>query len=126
MATIHESGQSKWTRRCAIIGVSAFISLAVVSAAFAQSVSSGTIEGTVKDESNAVLPGVAVTVTSPALQVGQLVQVSDAAGADLFLDFSAGTFPLEAEPRGVSAPLPADPRAAGGLQPRGHLTPKLR
>jgi len=65
MATIHESGQSKWTRRCAIIGVSAFISLAVVSAAFAQSVSSGTIEGTVKDESNAVLPGVAITVTSP-------------------------------------------------------------
>src|SRR3954447_20568041 len=125
MATIHESGQRKWTRRCAIIGVSAFISLAVVSAAFAQSVSSGTIEGTVKDESNAVLPGVAITVTSPALQVGQLVQVSDAAGQYRFIDLPAGTYRLKAELRGFSAAIREDLRVTVGFNARVDLTLKL-
>src|SRR3954447_12091451 len=125
MATIHESGQRKWTRRCAIIGVSAFISLAVVSAAFAQSVSSGTIEGTVKDESNAVLPGVAITVTSPALQVGQLVQVSDAAGQYRFVDLPAGTYRLKAELSGFSAAIREDLRLTVGFNARVDLTLKL-
>ena len=66
MATIHESGQSRWTRRCVIFGVAALMSLAAVNGTLAQSVSSGTIEGTVKDESNAVLPGVTVTRHQPA------------------------------------------------------------
>src|ERR1051325_3576175 len=57
----------------------AMICIAVTSAglAFAQSVASGTIEGTAKDESGAILPGVTITLTSPQLQVGQLTQVSD-------------------------------------------------
>jgi len=125
MATIHESGQSKWRRRCAIAGVSAFMSLAVVSGAFAQSVSSGTIEGTVKDESNAVLPGVAVTVTSPALQVGQLVQVSDAAGQYRFIDLPAGTYRLKAELSGFSAAIREDLRLTVGFNARVDLTLKL-
>ena len=79
MTTIDKCGQTGWMRRWAVFAVVALVSLAGVNAAFAQSVSSGTIEGTVKDESNAVLPGVTVTVTSPSLQVGQLVQVSDSA-----------------------------------------------
>ena len=65
--------------------------------------SSGTIEGTVKDESNAVLPGVTVTVTSPSLQVGQLVQVSDSAGSYKFVDLPAGTYRLRAELTGFSS-----------------------
>src|SRR3954471_1407976 len=125
MATIHESGQSKWTRRCAIAGVSAFMSLAVVSGAFAQSVSSGTIDGTVKDESNAVLPGVAITVTSPALQVGQLVQVSDAAGQYRFIDLPAGTYRLKAELSGFSAAIREDLRRTVGFNARVDLTLKL-
>ena len=83
-------------------GVVVSMSLAGVSQAFAQSVSSGTIEGTVKDESNSVLPGVTVTVTSPQLQVGQLVQVSDAAGNYKFVDLPAGTYRLRAELTGFS------------------------
>ena len=66
MTTIRKSGKAAWARRWLIFGVAALMSMAGVNAALAQSVSSGTIEGTVKDESNAVLPGVTVTVTSPA------------------------------------------------------------
>src|SRR3954447_15498107 len=125
MATIHESGQRKWTRRCAIIGVSAFISLAVVSAAFAQSVSSATIEGIAKDESGSVLPGVTVTASSPQLQVGQLVQVSDATGAYRFVDLPAGTYSVRAELQGFSATVHDDLRLTVGFTARVDLTLKV-
>ena len=45
-------------------------------AVWAQSAGS-TIHGTVKDESGGAMPGVTVTLKSPALQVPQLVVVSD-------------------------------------------------
>jgi len=48
--------------------------------AFAQSVSSGVIEGTVKDASGGVLPGATITASSPQLQVGQVNKVSGADG----------------------------------------------
>src|SRR5882762_11721864 len=97
MTTIHESRKAVWVRQWLRFGAAAVISMAGVTPAFAQSVSSGTIEGTIKDESNAVLPGVTVTVTSPALQVGQLVQVSDSSGNYKFVDLPAGTYRLSAE-----------------------------
>ena len=37
-----------------------------------------TIHGTVRDESGAAMPGVTVTLSSPSLQVGQIVVVSEA------------------------------------------------
>src|SRR3954467_1431323 len=125
MATIHESGQNRWTRRCVIFGVAGVMSVAGATGTFAQSVSSGTIEGTVKDESNAVLPGVAVTVTSPALQVGQLVQVSDAAGRYKFVDLPAGTYRLRAELSGFSAAIREELRLTVGFDARVDFTLKL-
>src|SRR5215470_8514298 len=125
MATIHQTGQNRWTRRCVIIGVAALMSLAGVNGTFAQSVSSGTIEGTVKDESNAILPGVTVTVTSPQLQVGQLVQVSDSAGAYKFVDLPAGTYRLRAELTGFSSSIREDLRLTVGFNARIDLTLKL-
>ncbi|MCU1386290.1 MAG: hypothetical protein JWL71_4987 [Acidobacteria bacterium] len=125
MATIHESGQNRWTRRCVIFGVAALLSLTGVNGIFAQSVSSGTIDGTVKDESNAVLPGVAVTVTSPALLVGQIVQVSDLAGRYKFVDLPAGTYRLKAELSGFSAAIREDLRLTVGFNARVDLTLKL-
>ena len=98
-----KSGKAAWVRRWSMFGVVALMSMVCVDAALAQSVASGTIEGTVKDESNAVLPGVTVTVTSPQLQVGQLVQVSDAAGTYKFVDLPAGTYRLRAELTGFSS-----------------------
>src|SRR5204863_3044740 len=110
---------------CVIFGAAALMSLAGINGAFAQSVSSGTIEGTVKDESNAVLPGVAVTVTSPALLVGQLTQVSDAAGNYKFVDLPAGTYRLKAELTGFSASIREDLRLTVGFNARVDLTLKL-
>src|SRR5207237_4034837 len=113
-----------WTR-CVIFGVVAFISMGAVSLAVAQSVASGTIEGTVKDESNAVLPGVTITVTSPQLQVGQLVQVSDAAGSYKFVDLPAGTYRLKAELTGFTTSIREDLRLTVGFNARIDLTLKL-
>jgi carboxypeptidase family protein len=93
------------------------MTLAGVGQAFAQSVASGTIEGTVKDESNSVLPGVTVTLSSPQLQVGQLVQV--------FVDLPAGTYRLRAELTGFSTAVRDDLRLTVGFNARVDLTLKL-
>src|SRR6185437_10398869 len=60
MATTREFMRTSPGRHWVIVGVAAFFVLAGPLCAFAQSVASGTIEGTVKDESNAILPGVTV------------------------------------------------------------------
>src|SRR5947207_1401994 len=108
-----------------IFCVVALILMAGVDAAFAQSVSSGTIEGTVKDESNAILPGVTVTVTSPQLQVGLLTQVSDAAGNYKFVDLPAGTYRLKAELTGFSTSVRDDLRLTVGFNARVDISLKL-
>ena len=125
MTTILESGHGRRTRRWMIFGVVALMSIAGVNAAFAQSVSSGTIEGTVKDESNLVLPGVTVTLTSPQLQVGTLVQVSDSAGNYKFVDLPAGTYRVKAELPGFSTYLRDELRLTVGFNARVDLTLKV-
>src|SRR2546422_6807383 len=85
MMTIPRSRKRVSAQQRLIFGVVMFVSMAGVGAAFAQSVASGTIEGTVRDQSSSVLPGVTITASSPQLQVGQLVQVSDSAGNYKFL-----------------------------------------
>ncbi len=125
VTTIPESGKAARARQSSIFAVAAVMSLAGASAVFAQSVSSGTIEGTVKDESNAVLPGVTVTVTSPQLQVGLLVQVSDTAGSYKFVDLPAGVYRLKAELTGFSTSVREDLRLTVGFNARVDLTLKL-
>ena len=73
-----------------VLSAACFVLFASVGAAFAQSVSSASINGTVKDQSGGVLPGVTVTISSPALQVPELVQVTDPEGAYRFVDLPAG------------------------------------
>src|SRR5262245_22929934 len=113
------------SRRVSVFIIVALISILCVSSAIAQSVSSGTIEGTVKDESNSVLPGVTVTIASPQLQVGQLVQVSDAAGNYKFVDLPAGTYRLKAELTGFSVSIRDDLRLTVGFNARVDLTLKV-
>jgi hypothetical protein len=74
-----------------------------VGAALAQSVSSGTIHGTVRDQSGGVLPGVTATLKSPSLQVPELVQVTGVDGDYRFVDLPAGTYTLRFELPGFSA-----------------------
>jgi hypothetical protein len=125
MTTIHESGNAARTRHWLICGVMALFSMAAADVARAQSVSSGTIEGTVRDESNGVLPGVMITVTSPQLQVGQLVQTSDTAGTYKFVDLPAGVYRLKAELSGFSAYLREDFRLTVGFNARVDIMLKL-
>src|SRR5206468_11987522 len=125
MTTIFGSEKGTHSRLWLIFGVVAVMSMTGVSAAVAQSVSSGTIEGTVKDESNAVLPGVTVTATSPQLQVGVLTQVSDSAGNYKFVDLPAGTYRLKAEIQGFSTSVREDLRLTVGFNARVDLTLKL-
>src|SRR5436190_21601922 len=125
MATIQGSGSAVRAGKWLTIATMVWMSVAGATRASAQSVSSGTIEGTVKDESNAVLPGVTVTVTSPQLQVGQLVQVTDAAGSYKFVDLAAGTYRLKAELTGFSAAIREDLRLTVGFNARIDLTLKL-
>jgi hypothetical protein len=66
--------------------------------AFAQNVSSR-LTGTAKDAQGAVLPGVTVTATSPAL-IGSQVAVTEANGTYLFPSLPSGTYTLKFELQG--------------------------
>lgn len=63
---------------------------------------SSAIEGTVRDESGGVLPGVTLTLTSPALQVTQLVEVTDREGRYKFSELRVGVYSVKAELEGFS------------------------
>src|SRR4029078_6493859 len=125
MATIPNVGTRSRIWRRLTVGAGLVMSLGAASTAFAQSVASGTIEATVKDESGSVLPGVTVTASSPQLQVGQLVQVSDVTGAYKFVDLPAGTYRVRAELQGFSATVREDLRLTVGFTARIDLTLKV-
>lgn len=93
--------------------------------AWAQSGTSGTIGGTVHDESGGALPGVTVTLSSPALQLRQLVQVSDATGNYQFVDVPAGTYKLSFELAGFSTSIREDLRLTVGFNARVDTTLKV-
>src|SRR4029450_9091402 len=105
-------------RRLSILGAVVCLLVTSFGLASAQSVSSGTIEGTIRDESGGVLPGVTATLTSPALQVREIVQVSDAGGADRFVDLPAGTYNLKFELTGFSTLIREDLRLTIGFVAR--------
>jgi hypothetical protein len=63
----------------------------------AQSVLTGSVQGTVKDTEGAVLPGVVVTALSDVLVSGHLVAVSDERGVYRFPSLPPGAYAIEAE-----------------------------
>jgi len=74
---------------------------AVARAAAGQTTSTlGAIEGTVSDETGAALPGVTLTLTSPALQLPQLNAASDVQGRYRFGDLRIGVYKVTAELQG--------------------------
>ena len=74
----------------------AFIVLAVPSQLLAQS-ETGTITGTIADASGAMVPGVAVTLTSPALIGGPKGTVTSELGTYRFIALPPGTYDLKFE-----------------------------
>jgi carboxypeptidase family protein len=105
-------------RHLNILGVVVCLVLVSLGLASAQSVSSGTIQGTIRDQSGGVLPGVTATLTSPALQVRELVQVTGAEGEYRFVDLPAGTYLLKFELTGFSTLIREDLRLTVGFTAR--------
>jgi Carboxypeptidase regulatory-like domain len=84
----------------------------------AQAVRSGSISGTITDETGAALPGATVTLTSPALQVPQLVKISEARGDYQFVDLPAGSYRLEYELAGFAKLVQSEIRLTTGFASR--------
>ena len=76
-------------------------------------VQTGSITGTVTDTSNAVLPGVTVTLTGERLIGGDAVQVTDASGTYRFDRLSPGSYTVKFELQGFKTRHPRrHPRSA--------------
>jgi hypothetical protein len=73
--------------------------LLIASPAFAQGLQTGSLQGTVQDAGGLVLPGVTVTVTSPALQ-GTRTTVSDANGVYVLRALPPGRYNVTFELQG--------------------------
>ena len=79
----------------------AWLVLGVAALGFAQGVQTGTIRGQVKDQQGLAVPGVTVTVTSPALQ-GPRTAVTDMQGFYTFPALPAGTYKVTFELSGFA------------------------
>src|SRR5262249_9788246 len=125
MTRVRQSTTSPFRQVSVIAPVFLLVTLSASLSVSAQSVSSAGIEGIAKDESGSVLPGVTVTASSPQLQVGQLVQVTDSTGAYRFVDLPAGTYRVRAELQGFSATVHDDLRLTVGFTARIDLMLKV-
>jgi hypothetical protein len=96
-----------------------------VSPARAQSVGSGSISGRVTDETGATMPGVAVTVTSPALQLPQVLSTTTADGTYRFVDLPPGLYRIRYELSGFNAVVREDIRLNVGFAARIDISMKI-
>lgn len=93
--------------------------------ATAQNLSSSSIDGAVTDESGAALPGVTVTVTSPALQVPQLTTMTDGQGLYRFIDLPRGTYQVRFEIPGFEVLVRQGLTLAAGFAARVNVSLKV-
>src|SRR5688572_23970629 len=98
----------------------------IVSVADAQTGgSSGVIHGTITDESGAALPGVTATLTSPAIQVGQIVVLSDAEGSYRFPQLPVGSYRITYELAGFNTLVREELRLPVGFVARVDVALKI-
>src|SRR5476651_2201686 len=95
------------------------LALAVLGAgalsAAAQTTDTASIEGKVTDESGAVMPGVTVTISSPALQARQVAIATDVTGNYRFTALPGGTYAITYELSGFQTTTRSDVRIAAGF-----------
>src|SRR5262245_11940197 len=114
------------SRGCSLTVLTALpILLLLPAAARAQSVRSGSIGGTITDETGAWLPGVTVTVSGSALTVPELVQTSQVRGDYQFLDLPPGTYRVEYELAGFAKLVRSEIRLTTGFVARVDVVMKL-
>ena len=68
----------------------------------AQNLSSSSIDGTVTDDTGSAMPGVVVTASSPALQVGQVTATTDGEGRYRLVDLPRGMYSVKFELQGFT------------------------
>ena len=93
--------------------------------AAAQFVSTASIEGAVTDESGAALPGVTVTVRSPALQVAQLETVTNGQGRYSLLQLPGGVYDVQYELAGFQALRRSNLQIGSGFAAKVDVVLKL-
>jgi hypothetical protein len=97
-----ESDSMKWNR-----AISALVLLWAMSATaaplLAQAVQTATLSGTIKDSTNAVLPGVTVSISSPSQVGGVQTSVTDASGIYRFPALHPGVYRMDAVLTGFSS-----------------------
>ena len=101
------------------------VAVGAASPATAQFVSTSNIEGVVTDESGSVLPGVTVTLTSPALQVSQLVQITTADGHYEFVQLRAGAYRVRYELSGFQPLVRDDLQVGVGFSAKLNVVMKI-
>ena len=85
----------------------------------------GSIAGTIHDDTGGTLPGVTVNLTSPALQVPQLVKVTDGQGEYSFTDLAPGEYRLTYDLTGFTALVREGIRITTGFAARVDVNLKL-
>jgi len=88
-----------------LVVIALLISLGTAAPAHAQFANTASVEGNVTDESMAALPGVTVTLSSPALQLGQVTDVTNAEGNYRFTQLPLGTYQVRYELSGFQPML---------------------
>lgn len=115
-------------RRCAwtfALGAALILTLGVPALSVSQNLSNASIDGTVTDESGAALPGVTVSVSSPALQVPLLTQITDGEGRYRFIDLPRGTYQVRFELGGFEPLLRTDLVVNAGFAARVNVQMKV-
>jgi len=91
----------------------------------AQSIATASIEGTVSDTSGGALPGVAVTLTSPALQVPQMTDVTNIEGHYRFTQLPVGVYQIKYELSGFQATMREGLGLSSGFAAKVDMVLKL-
>src|SRR5512138_3118706 len=78
----------------ALLGLTLVLAFVFTGVAAAQGTQSATLSGAAKSADGAALPGVTVTLKSPALQ-GERTAVTDSTGAYIFRGLPPGTYTVE-------------------------------
>ena len=99
-------------------GLAALLVVASALPVIAQQSALSSIRGVVGDSTGGALPGVTVTITSPALQVGQLVAVTEADGSYRFGELPAGIYRLRFELTGFNSFVREELRLTVGFEAR--------
>ena len=97
------------------------LAVGLPTAGWAQTLNTGRIDGTVRDETSATLPGVSLTLSSPAMQ-GTRTAVTNEEGLYRFDDLNVGIYSLRAELDGFQVVLREGLQVSASFAARVNLT----